>query len=228
MFRAEMSDTKAPYLWDDTAEVFPYLDEAQSMFCRKTEGIADSRTSAVCDLAIVPNTDWYTTHASILNIRKATRADTGLKVELLTAEQADQRGIVFLATKLGVVSSVVLGLQDHAVRITPMPNETVTINLQVYRLPLVAITDVGDQVLEIDVQHHQALVMWMKHRAYGKQDTETFDRSKATEFEDAFNAYCMSVKLEQERARRVQGNVAYGGIPMCSNHYGYSSRRGGY
>lgn len=299
MFRAEMGDTRAPYLWDDTAEAFPYLDEAQQMFCRKTDGIADSRTPAVTRITLVPGTDWYATHPAILNIRKITRADDGRKVEMLTAEQADERGITFLPTKMGKLREVVLGLDEHAVRMAPMPsteagftvaivalmvintavvpladttnivlgqgvvglgipagtvvvgitpNSNVTIsnnvtvelpigttigfgvvlNLQVYRLPVVPITDIGDQALEIDSQHHQSLVLWMKHRAYGKQDTETFDRAKAKEFEDAFEAYCFKAKQEQGRARRVQGSVAYGGIPMCNERYGYQGHRRGY
>ena len=92
------------------------------------------------------------------------------------------------------------------------PTETVTINLAVYRLPIVPITTLGDQALEIDAQHHTHLLLWMKHRAYNKQDAETFDKRKSQDFKDAFLAYCEEAKREQQRARRVQGNVAYGGI----------------
>ena len=213
MFRNEMGDRVAPYLWDDS-EVYPFLDDAQSWFCRKTDGIADARTPTVCNLSVVAGTDWYATHPSILIVRKITRADNGLKVSALTVEQADDLGVVFLATTLGKVKYVVFGYDAHAVRITPMPNEVVTLNLAVFRLPLVTITDIGDQALEIDAQHHAALVKWMKFRAYSKQDTETADRNKASDFEAQFLAYCANAKLEQARARRVQGNVTYGGLPV--------------
>jgi hypothetical protein len=211
VFRSEMSDTVAPFLWSDE-EVFGFQDDAQQQFCRKTNGIIDARTAVVTQLAIVPGTDWYTTHASILNIRKATRADTGREVELLTAEQADRRGLYFLATQLGLVKHVVLGLEPHAVRIHPMPNETVTLNLSVCRLPLLPITDAGEQAFEIDAMHHLGLLLWMKHRAYDKQDAETFDRRKSDDFAARFVAYCDRAKLEQERARRARGVTAYGGL----------------
>jgi hypothetical protein len=210
-FRTEMADTQAPYLWGDT-EVFGFMDEAQNQFCRKTSGIADSRTAAVCDLAVVPGTDWYTTHSSILTVRKITRADTGRPVDMLTAEQADSRSVYFLAALLGVIKYVVLGIEPHAVRISPMPNETVTLNMSVYRLPLVTISDVGDQAFEVDAQHVINLLPWMKHRAYDKQDAETFDRRKSDDFKARFEAYCTGVKVEQARARRVAGNVNYGGV----------------
>lgn len=210
-FRFEMGDSVTPYLWTDQ-EVYPFLNDAQRQYCRKTDGIADSRTTSVCQLAVVPNTDYYATDPSILQIRKISRADTGLRVDMLTMEQADERGIYFLPTNLGVVRYVVQGLDMHSVRIYPMPNETITLNMMVWRLPLVQITDAGDQTLEIDSQHFEAMLMWMKKRAYGKQDTETFDRKKAADFEAEFVAYCAKAKDEQARARRVQGNIAYGGI----------------
>lgn len=211
VFRDEMADLKEPYLWSDS-EVFGFEDDAQQQFCRKTNGIVDARTAAVTQLAVVPGTDWYTTHASILNVRKITRADTGRQVEMLTAEQADERGLYFLATQLGPVKHVVLGLEPHAVRIHPMPNAAVTLNLSVCRLPIVPITDIGDQAFEIDAMHHLGMLLWMKHRAYDKQDAETFDRRKSDDFMQRFEAYCAKAKLEQERARRVHGAVAYGGI----------------
>ncbi len=210
LFRSEMADTVAPYLWSDV-DAYGYMDEGQKRFCRKTDGIADARTAAVTQIAIVPSTDWYTTHAAILNIRKATRADTGRKVELYTAEQADSAGIIFDGRE-GPVKGLVLGLEPRAVRVTPMPNETVTINLSVYRLPLVTITDDGDQEFEIDEQHHRALLDWMKCRAYGKQDAETVDRRKEADYMERFDMYCAKAQLEQERARRVHGNVVYGGV----------------
>lgn len=52
----------------------------------------------------------------------------------------------------------------------------------------------------------------MKHRAYMKQDAETFDRTKADEFEQRFNTYCEQVKREERRKGFKVRSVAYGGI----------------
>lgn len=209
-FRREMNDRTEPYLWPDE-EVFGFIDQAQQMFCRRTDGIADAR-SPVTALSVVPNTDWYSLDLSVLQVRQATRADDGRSLELLTAELARKRGVRFLPTLVGEAKTVVTGLEPHAVRISPMPNETVTLNLSIYRLPLVAITDAGDQALEIEPHHHIHLLLWMKHRAYDNQDAEVHDRRKSDEFEAKFYAYCESVKREQERARRAPGLVAYGGL----------------
>ena len=282
LFRAEMRDVVAPYLWEDT-EFFGYLDEAQTRFCRDTSGIADARTPAVTWLNVVPGTDWYSTHVSILNVRKITRGDTGQPVTMLTAEQADTASVIFLPTLTGMLKYVVLGIEARAVRMSPMPvapsglvtvssastltgsavvslastlnlvagmgltaagmppgavivsvvtNASVTmsaaatadmplgtalafgivLNLSVYRKPLVTITDDGDQTLEVGAEHQTALLHWVKHRAYDKQDSEGSDAKKSADFETRFTAYCAKAKEEEIRARRVQGNTAYGGI----------------
>jgi hypothetical protein len=54
--------------------------------------------------------------------------------------------------------------------------------------------------------------MWVKALAYGKQDAETFDRTKQKEFEQKFFGYCDQVQAEQRRARHKPRAVAYGGI----------------
>jgi len=282
LFRSEMSDVAAPYLWSD-ALVYSYIDDAQTRFCRLTDGIADTRTPSVTRLNMVSGVDWYDTHVSIKNIRKATYNDTGRPVDLLTAEQADVANVVFSPTLIGPVRRLVLGLAAHSVRASPVPpttygptlvstgitaintavipmtdttdvyaamgvtatglpagtkvvsvssNVSITvsanataampsgtvlsfgliINLSVYRLPLVTITDDGEQTLEIDVQHHAALLYWVKSRAYDKQDAEAFDRTKSKDYATRFETYCAMAQQEQQRARRVQGNIAYGGI----------------
>jgi len=296
MFRVEMHDRQSPYLWSDT-EIYGFIDDAQTWFCRLTDGISDARTPAVTKVNIIPGVDWYDTHLKIRQIRKITRSDTGIPVKLFTAEQADTLGFTFSPTVTGDLKALVFGLEAHTMRTMPVPstllglatvssgitaintavmpiadttglavgmgltasgvpigttilsiilNTSITlstnvtaevpsgatlafgsvIELSVYRFPLNTITDDGDQVLEIDPQHHTALLHWMKSRAYDKQDAETFDRRKSEEFKGRFTEYCARAQQEQQRARRVQGNVAYGGVYISNPAGGNAS--GGY
>ena len=103
-------------------------------------------------------------------------------------------------------------MEKHKLRAWPLPFDDATVELRVFRLPLEPITDIGDQELEVDEQHHNALLLWMKHLAFSKQDAETFDRGKADECERRFRAYCHAALKEQERARRNSGTVVYGGL----------------
>ena len=111
----------------------------------------------------------------------------------------------------GPVQAIIIGIEPHKIRVWPVPNETVTLQLLVFRLPLTDIDDDGQQ-LEIDPQHHEHLLLWCKHRAYSKQDAEAFDKTKAADFKAQFLDYCEQAKLEQRRLRHKTRVVAYGGL----------------
>ncbi len=210
LYRSEMADEAAPYLWSD-ADVFGYFDDAQKMFCRKTDGIADASTEAVVKLSVVPGTDWVATHPSILRIRTAIRVDTGRSIEVINQDDMPARRWYFD----GVTSSIkalIIGMEAGKARVFPKSNETVDVMLTVFRLPLEKITDAGDQAFEIAEEHHPHLLLWAKHRSYLKQDTETYDRTKAGEFETKFFAYCAQVKAEERRKAFKVRSVVYGGI----------------
>jgi len=205
-FRDEMADQELPYLWSDTA-VYRYIDGAQKMFCRLTEGIEDARTYS---LPVVPDTDWYPLATEVLKVRDATRTDTGREVPIVPMEKARTHGITFDGAT-GPLKYLVSGFEKDALRAWPMPDETVTVTLSVFRLPLVRIEE-ADQDLEVDDQHEAGLMLWVKHMAYDKQDAETFNKSKSMEYEQRFRQYCTAARVEQERRRRPAGAVVYGGI----------------
>ncbi len=205
-FRDEMADQELPYLWSDAA-IYRYIDSAQKMFCRLTEGIEDARTYT---LSVVPGTAWYQIDPVILKVRDATRTDTGREVPLVALEKARPEGIIFDGAT-GPLKVLVSGFEKDALRAWPVPDETVTVTLSVFRLPLVRIEE-ADQDLEVDDQHEAGLMLWVKHMAYDKQDAETFNKSKSMEYEQRFRQYCAAARVEQERRRRPTGTVIYGGI----------------
>lgn len=202
IFRDEFFDAVAPYLVSDLL-VYTYIDDAQKMFCRLTEGIEDARSFTI---AVEPGTEWYDLDTSILKLRRVTNA-LGRPVDLVSAELTEQRGIRFEG-QTGPPKALVTGAEKGAVRVWPKPDTANTLTLSVFRLP----RDVGEgDRLEIDPQHHLALLMWVKHKAYGIHDTEVSNPQKADEFEARFRAYCAAAKTEQGRARHDAGTVTYGG-----------------
>lgn len=210
LYRSEMEDIFEPYLWSDE-DIFRYQNDAQKMFARDTGGIPDGTTAAVTRIEVTPAAEWYALHPSILRIRTASRSDTGRPVEVLNFEDMPERRWYFDGT-LGVLRAMVIGIERHKVRMWPYPNETVSVDMTVFRLPLVEITDIGDQEFEIDAEHHRHLLHWMRHLGYLKQDTETFNKSKAEEFAMQHVAYCTKVKEEEARKRHKTRYVRYGGI----------------
>lgn len=210
LFRQEMNDEAAPYLWGD-ALVYAYLDAAQKSFCRWTDGIEDSVTPAVTQATLNVGEEWVTLDPRVLKVREVVNAVTGRPYKIFNTETAAENGVVFNGRQ-GRVEAFVTGLVRLKLRAWPRAAEITSIELRVFRLPLEPITDAGDQALEIDEQHHFHLLLGMKALAYRRPDVETFDRTKADECDAQFRAYCHQALNEQTRVRRAIGTVSYGGL----------------
>lgn len=204
IFREEVSDLETPYLWSDTT-VYGYIDEAQKQFCRDTYGIEDARTHKV---SIVAATEWYTLSPKVLKVRAAVDSDTGADVPLVAVERMAGLGMRF-DTRAGPLRALITGLEKGKVRAWPVPNVVSTVQLHVFRLP--EDMAVGDE-FEIDDQHVRNLLYWVKYRAYGVHDSETYDKRMSERGRDEHDAYCARAKDEQSRRMHTAGCVAYGGI----------------
>lgn len=207
LLRRELGDIAKPYLWSDEDLTY-YLDDAQKMFARKTDGIPDATTPAVTQLAIVPGVEWYPLHPKVKKVRTATRRSDGRRMEVLTPETAERNGVRFNGTQ-GPVRVIVQGFEDRKLRVWPTPTAADTIELAVFRLPLTSLTDTDPEIQE---EHHMHLLTWAKSRAYLKQDAETYDRRQAEDNEARFLGYCEEVLREQSKLRRSTGTTAYGGL----------------
>lgn len=208
LFRSEIADTAEPYLWADD-EVFHYANEAQKKFCRLTGGLADASTPSVVQVTLTAGNPWAALSPLILKVRGVNGAD-GRYIDLLNFEDLQERKIK-ISDLHATPTVLILGMETDKVRAYPVPVANEVLELLVYRLPVAQINDF-DQVLEIPEQHHTALLMWMKHLAYGKQDAETFDKTKREEFKVAFEQYCFEAKIEKGTAKHKTRSVAYGGL----------------
>jgi hypothetical protein len=74
---------------------------------------------------------------------------------------------------------------DTSIEVDCIPDAAYTINLEVYRLPLVSMLAETDSP-EINLIHHRHLIKWAKHRAYGKQDSDVQDNEKSAKYESEF------------------------------------------
>ena len=213
LFRLEMADVALPNLWSD-AEIFAYIDDAQKMFCRLAHGINDAVTPSVTQIPVTTATDTAATSPLILKIRDAYRVSDGQPINIINYEDIPALGLRFDG-RIGQVTYVITGMTQDTVKLYPFPNAADAINLLVERLPLKDITDDG-QKLELQVQHHPHLLLWAKHRAYMKQDSETRNDKAASDMKAEFESYCDLARKEKDRAKHKTRVVAYGGIPMSN------------
>ena len=130
-FRSELDDLQEPYLWSD-AQVYGYLSEAQTEFCRQTEGIEDALTPAVCRLQIVPGRPWVAKSPLIRKLRAAWRTDSGRAVDILTPENAARQGWTGNGPP-GPLRALIDGQSRGQLRVWPLPSETVTVALAVIK-----------------------------------------------------------------------------------------------
>lgn len=205
IFREEVFDTQAPYLWSDNL-ILGYISEAQKQFCRDTYGIPDARSFKIAIKA--DGTEWYKIDPRIIKVRGATLSDTGRPIAMVPSEKTQAYGILFDG-KQGPVKTLVTGLENNTVRVHPVPNVAATISLTTFRIT----DDVGaDDDLEIELQHQRGLLHWTKHLAYSVQDTETYDKQAAEKYEGKHKTLCDKVIREQSRVAKEAGTVVYGGI----------------
>ena len=220
-FRSQVRDEVAPYLWSDD-EILVYMNEAQKMFVRLTNGIYDVSSQA-CLVDVAAGEKYSSLHSSVLEIRKAYYVDpsTSYRRELNIINLADTArlssvdyGIYHnpgIQDTVGIVSYMLVGEQKGKVRWINIPDSNATVELAIARLPLAALSN-DQQDLEVDDQHHIHLIEWMKHLAYNKQDGDAFNPKTSIESEMRFRAYCDFVWKEWERYRHTHRSIAYGGL----------------
>lgn len=213
-FRRDIDDLAEPRLWSDEV-VTRFADDAQDMFCRKTNGISDS-SSIACEIDVELGEPFADLHPSILKIRRAMRKSDSREISVMNVEDMDRLGYR-LDQRMGHVHAMIIGMDENKVRWGHVPQLTDTIMLSVFRRPLRRLRpptadDVGCTRLEVAEQHHLHLLMWMKHLAYGQQDSDTYDMRKADMYEKKFLDYCAQAKAEQDLARHVKRPIAYGGL----------------
>lgn len=220
-FRSQVRDEVAPYLWSDS-EILVYMNEAQKMFIRLTNGIYDV-TSVACTVAVTAGQKYSTLHPTVLEIRKAYYVDpaTSYKRELRIISLADTNSLSSVDYGIyhnpgiqdtpGEVSYMVVGEERGKVRWINVPVADATVTLAIARLPLTSLSDT-QLTLEVPDEHHVSLIEWMKHLAYNKQDGDAYNPKTSTESEMRFRAYCDFVWKEWERYRHTNRTVAYGGL----------------
>jgi len=221
LFRSDICDVELPYLWSDT-EVWMYMNDAYRMFVRLTGGVPDA-TSSITQLDLVPGEATSVVSPLILRFRNAYLLSDGTELKIINEAEIPLKGdrdygqVVTQRRSMlqGHVEYMITGMNRGAtggtVRWLRIPDKADTVQLSVQRLPLETV-EPGFEFPDIGEEHHEHLMLWMKSRAYGKQDAETFDRGRRDEYDQAFRAYCAAAKAEWNRYRSHNMTTAYGGI----------------
>lgn len=221
-FRSDVVDTEIPYLWTDS-EVYRYMNDAYRTYVRLTGGVPD-KSSAITLLDIVIGERVAEVSPLILKFRVMELVSSGKTITILNetdpvlTTRADYGSLrtLYRNREPGPVSYAVVGADRNRLRglveWIQIPQEADQVQCSLLRLPLEKITGSTQEFDDMGDEHHESLLMWMKHRAYGKQDAETFDRGKSEQFKTAFEAYCTTSRNEYDRYKTKVRVLAYGGL----------------
>lgn len=230
-FRSDLADIALPVLWTDV-EVCSYMHDAQQKLCRLTEGLRDVSSRAT-QISFAAGDIFVPLDPSILRIRSAVLASTNRPVRVVSYEDVvgmdgTLQGLPFLGlygslqafttdlTLTGVVVAVIIGMEEGKLRLIRTPLTDDSLVLMIERLPLcsLAVAKVADlpRAFEVREEHHLAMLLWMKHLAYAKDDVETYDGAKSEKMKSAFEAYCADAKNEKQRRNSKPRLIAYGGL----------------
>ena len=186
IFRREMGDTVAPYLWG-SAEVPEFATDAVMEAVRRGFQIVDSTTTAVCNIAYTSATPVLTLDVRIIAIRTAIVSGQTLPLGRVSVSWMDRAYPGWRSTTATLPTSYINDWGSGKIRLYPQPTASGTVLLSVAREPLLPLTQPTDTP-EIPARYHRSLVAWMKYRGYDKDDTEAGNPLQADRAERAFAA----------------------------------------
>jgi hypothetical protein len=227
LFRSDVDDTDAnDPLWSDD-EVYSYMDRSQKKFARETDYFSDSSTAEIVQLTVTADDPVLTLNPRVTKIRSARLLSTGRQLTPKKYQDVENDGYgdndydsyaTFTTTNwedsTGNPIILITDWENEKVRLVPIPTVNDTVNLRVYRLPLVDITEDTPSFEITELEYQTGLLYWMKHLAYLKNDADVFNlqlseegRRLATMFMDDADR-----NIQRLRAGSTVGAVRYGGL----------------
>lgn len=186
-FRVLAKDAVKPFLWSDE-DVMDWLNDAQAQACVRGRLLVAEDNPPLTQIALTPGKSAYAHHRALYEF-----IDLRIKSPL-----GDVRPLVLKSREW--LEANVDGWRDYQ-RPASMAIQTDTglrlvgtvglgevLHLEAYRLPLKKLENDIDKP-EIHEAHHEHLIQWALHRAFGVPDSEVYDPVRAEKAERAFTAY---------------------------------------
>lgn len=199
-YREEAHDSGTPPFVSD-AWLTKRANQAEQEVCRRS-GLLIESVHAMCTVAVTAGNPVVSLNSKIIDIKKARMS---LDAVFLLPASVNNLCATWEADT-GTPSHYITDYQSGAIRLYPVPVVDDDLKLTVTRLPLVGMS-AGTDEPEIRAEYHDALVQWILHRAYAKQDIDIFDPQKSAralaEFEREFGTRSSARNEHWMRARHV-------------------------
>ena len=183
-------------LWSDDF-MLRALNEAQLQACNRTNLLWDDTTPEICQITLKTGVASYPFSQLITFIDRVIFNNGLLKVKChqLAKHEIDHK-IPNWRNLTGMIGKRIhYVVHGKTIRFTPTPDindNGLIINLEVFRNPLKRIETTLDEP-EIIEEYHRALIYWILHEAYKKQDADSFNQEKSDyylhRFTEVFGEY---------------------------------------
>ncbi len=209
--RRELDDTAAPYLWSDD-ELQVYANEAEAEAARRARLLIDSTTSAITQKALAPGDSTVTLDARIVSVRRAKLASQDRPLARTVMREIDAHLPGWEAAPASVPQAIITDYETGKLRLYPPSAAADTLKLTVIRLPLAEMND-DEDAPEIHARFHLKLIHWIKHRAWLKNDPDTYDEKSSEAALKMFEAEFgqRSSAIDETWIEREQMGDAYDG-----------------
>lgn len=204
-FRVLSNDAAQPYFWADV-DITDWLDDAQAQACIRGRLLRDDSRESVCAIALTPGKATYKLHPKlyeIISIRLVPASGRARPVSLKSREWLDANHRDWRDCQRPVVTAI---QDDTSIRVVGKVEAGDTLQIEVYRLPLLSLAD--SDTPEIHEAHHEHLVLWALHKAFSIPDTEAFDAARADRAEAAFTRY-FGIAPDSDMRRQTREDVLH-------------------
>ncbi|MCK0507904.1 DUF6682 family protein [Aromatoleum anaerobium] len=201
--RDELDDESQPYLWSNAA-LIEYAEDAENEACRRASLLRDATTPAICRITLVAGTSEYDLDPRVIRLRRVRLTGNSTPLVPVTTAQLDEEHPGW-EDETGEPSCYLTDWETGEIRVVPTPTAVGTLELQVVRLPLVALNDMEDTP-EIHARFHRDLRHWIVKRAFSVLDSERQDKDRAKDAESRFALAFgdpLSARTEEWNARNL-------------------------
>lgn len=210
--REELDDIAEPHLFSDEVLV-RHLNEAVRQACVRARLLVESMLP-LCAITLVPAQASYDLDPAVIVVRRAALRTRPSEPLLRTNTAALDRFRCNWRAEQGRPEFLVADQQGAGRRIvlSPVPTEEDILDLVVLRYPTeneTLLPDDNDAEPPIPLEHHDALVHWVCHRALRTQDQETSALRRADDhlamFEAHFGPLPTAAQLQELAIDRLTG-----------------------
>jgi hypothetical protein len=213
----EGAEDQTAALWSDP-EIYYYMDRAQERMCSRAHYLQRE-----LEFVVIPEQEFVTLPVRVTNVREAHLREAGRDLSIRNFNEmggyvADDYGLQvrgrWRTAHGGPPQIAILDFVMNRIRLVPTPAvaDTLLLACEVSPRPV-------QQCDQFDIprdDHVWALLPYMKHLAYSKQDADTYDPQRASNFlqeaELEFQRVYDEVQQLRQSGHAGSGTTRYGGI----------------